>query len=157
MSTLAKTLSPLPHIDEMPGDRGSRRHGWRDEVGAALESLTALEITVRGRSAALFRRELVGVHRKTHRAARFAPFEAGLDEDLVEAFGFRLLLHNARARHDHRIDVTLDGLAFGDLGRGAQILDAAVGARTDEDAVELDVGDLRARLQAHVSQRTVLR
>jgi hypothetical protein len=30
--------------------------------------------------------ELVGIHRKAHGATRAAPFEAGLGEDLVEAF-----------------------------------------------------------------------
>src|SRR6266446_10706978 len=108
-------LPPLPDIDKMPGDRGCRRHCRRDQMGAALESLAALEIAIRGRGAALFGFQLVGVHRKAHRAARLAPFEAGLDEDLVEAFGFGLLLHDARARYDHRIDVGIDGLALGDL------------------------------------------
>jgi hypothetical protein len=39
---------PLPHIDEMAGDRRRRRHGGRDEVRAALEALPSLEIAVRG-------------------------------------------------------------------------------------------------------------
>src|SRR5216684_8682335 len=81
---------PLPDIDKMPGDGRRRRHRRRHQMGAALESLTALEIAVRGGGAALFRRQLVGVHRQTHRAARLAPFEACLYEDLVEAFGFGL-------------------------------------------------------------------
>src|SRR5215510_9873362 len=83
-----KTLSPLPHVDEMPGDRRGGRHRRRDEVGAALEALAALEIAVRGGSAALLRLQLVRVHGKAHRAARLAPFEASCNEDLVEAFGF---------------------------------------------------------------------
>src|ERR1700721_4086241 len=83
-------LLPLPDVDKMPGDRGGRGHGRRDQMGTALETLPSLEIAVRGRGAAFFRRQLVGVHREAHRAARFAPCEAGLDEDLVEAFGFRL-------------------------------------------------------------------
>src|SRR6267143_653797 len=95
-------------LAKAPGNRRHRGHGWRHQMGAALKSLTALEIAVRGRSAALFRRQLVGVHRQTHRAARLAPLEAGLDEDLVEALGFRLFLHDARARHDHRIDMAVD-------------------------------------------------
>src|SRR5216684_5578336 len=48
-------LPPLPDIDKMPGDRRCRRHRRRHQMGAALESLTALEIAVRGRGAALFR------------------------------------------------------------------------------------------------------
>ncbi len=56
----------------MPGDRRGRRHRRRHQMGAALETLTALEIAVRGRGAALFRRQLVGVHGQAHRAARLA-------------------------------------------------------------------------------------
>ena len=94
----------------------------------------AFEIAVRGRGAALARLELVGVHREAHRAARLAPFEAGLDEDLVEPFLLGLVLHQARARHDQRVDAGRDLAALGDRGGGAQILDAAVGAGADEDA-----------------------
>src|SRR5262245_12066638 len=86
-------LFPLPHINKMPGDRRCRRHRGRHEMGAALVALAAFEVAVRGRGAALARCELVGIHRKAHGAARLAPFEAGLDEDLVEAFGLGLLLH----------------------------------------------------------------
>src|SRR5882757_6039044 len=98
-------LPPLPDIDKVPRDCRCRRHGRRYQMGAALKALAALEIAVRGRGAALFGVELVGIHRQTHRAARLAPVESGFDEDLVEAFGFRLFLHEPRARHDHRIDV----------------------------------------------------
>src|SRR5262245_22554061 len=42
---------PLPHVDEMPGDRGGGRHRRRDQMGAALVALAALEIAVRGRGA----------------------------------------------------------------------------------------------------------
>src|ERR1700754_4101637 len=90
-------LSPLPDVDKMSGNRRRRRHRRRNQMRAAFKSLAALEIAVRGRGAALFRGQLVGIHRKAHRAARFAPFESGLDEDLVEAFGFCLFLHDARA------------------------------------------------------------
>src|SRR5437763_14877842 len=102
-------------------------------MGAALKALAALKVAVRGRGAALFRRQFVGVHGKAHRAAWLAPFKAGLDKDLVEAFGFRLFLHDARARPDHRVDVAVDGLALGDLRRCAKSLDAAIGAGADED------------------------
>ena len=91
-------------------------------------ALTALEIAVRGRRAALARLQLVGVHAEAHRAAGLAPVEAGVDEDLVEPFRFRLLLHEAGAGDDHRADALMDLSALGDGGRGAQILDAAVGA-----------------------------
>ena len=104
---------------------------------AALEALTALEIAVRGRGAALAGLELVGVHGEAHRAAGLAPLEAGGEEDLVQPFGLGLLLHQARARHDHGVvELVGDLLAFDDLGDRAQILDAAIGAGADEDTVE---------------------
>ena len=90
-----RLLFPLPHVDEMAGNRRGGGHGRRYQVGAALVALAALEIAVRGRGAALARIELVGIHRKAHRAAGLAPFEAGFDEDLVEAFGFGLLFDQA--------------------------------------------------------------
>src|SRR5208283_5263587 len=52
-------LPPRPHIDEPARDRGRRRHGRRDEVSPAPIALAALEIAVRGRGAALSRREPV--------------------------------------------------------------------------------------------------
>src|SRR5665213_1979206 len=87
------SLFPLAHIDEMPRDRRSRRHGRRDQVCAAFVALPAFEVAVRGRGATLARLELVRVHGEAHRAARLAPVEAGGLENLVEAFGFRLFLH----------------------------------------------------------------
>src|SRR5579872_456947 len=81
-------LVPLPHVDEPSGNRGRRRHGWRHQVRAALVTLAAFEVAVRGRSAALARIELVWIHRKAHRAAGLAPLEAGFDEDFVEPLGF---------------------------------------------------------------------
>src|SRR5690242_4731685 len=84
---------PLSDVDEMSGNRGSCSHRRRNEMRAALIALAALEIAVRGRGAALAGRELVGIHRKTHRAARLAPFKTGLDEDLVETFRLGLGFH----------------------------------------------------------------
>src|SRR4051812_23167720 len=84
----AKMLPPVADVDKMPGDRRRRRHRRRDQMGAALKSLAAFKVAVRGGGAALFGRELVGIHRKAHRAARLAPFESGAHENLVEAFGF---------------------------------------------------------------------
>ena len=94
--------------------------------------------------------KLIGVHAEAHRAARLAPIEAGRLEDLVEPFGLGLLLHQARARHDHGADIGIHLLAVDDLRHLAQILDAAIGAGADEHAVERDVGDLLAALQAHI-------
>src|SRR4051812_26715945 len=126
-------------------------------MGAALVALTAFEVAVRGRGAALFRLELVRVHGEAHRAARLTPLEASLDEDLVEALGFRLLLHEAGARYDHGIDLGVDGLALDHARDFAQVLDAAVGARADEYLVERNVGDLRASRETDVFERALLR
>src|SRR5688572_15177508 len=104
------------------GDQG------RHEVSAPALALTALEVAVARRGAALARRELVGVHAEAHRAAGEAPFGAELLEDLVQALGLRLEADARGSGHDHdahrvRLAVTLD-----DRCEGAEILDAAVGA-----------------------------
>src|SRR5271154_4661036 len=52
-SPIFMPLPPLPHVDESPRDRGGGGHRGSDEVGAAAIALAALEIAVRGRSAAL--------------------------------------------------------------------------------------------------------
>ena len=150
-------LVPVADIHEPPGDRRRCRHRRRDEVGAALEALAALEVAVRGRGAALLRREPVGVHGEAHRAAGLAPVEARRDEDPVEPLGLGLHLHEAGARYDHGADRGRDLPALDDLRDLAQILDAPVGARADEHPVERDVGDLRPGLQAHVVERPALR
>src|SRR5262249_36880521 len=116
----------------------------RDQMGAALVALAALEIAVRGRGAALAGRELVGIHRQTHRAAGLAPFESGTDENLVETFRLRLRFDQAPARHDHGVNAGVDLFATYELGDLAQILDARIGAGADKDAIDGDVGDLLA-------------
>src|SRR5437016_7143625 len=97
-------------------------------------ALAALEIAVRGRGDALAVLGPVVVHRHAVGAARLAPFEAGFEKDAVEPFLFGLVLDEARARHHQRPYSRRHLAAFGDRRGGAQILDAAVGARTDEDA-----------------------
>src|SRR5690606_27521800 len=63
---------------------------------------------------------------------------------------------DTRARNDHRIDALVDLASLRNLGSGAQVFDATVGAGADEDAVNLDVRDLRAGSQAHVLERALL-
>jgi len=48
-------LPPIPHIDEVSGDRRRGGHRGRDQMRAALEALSAFEVAVRCRGAALFR------------------------------------------------------------------------------------------------------
>ena len=55
------------------------------------------------------------------------------------------------------LTLRVDVLALDDLRGGAQILDAAVGAGADEDAVERDVVDPRAGREAHIGERPPLR
>ncbi len=76
--------------------------------------------------------------------------EAGGLEDLVEAFALGLLLDLLRAGNDHGADGGGDVVAADDLGGGAEVFDAGVGAGAEEDGVELDVFDLRAGLEVHV-------
>ncbi|CEI77608.1 Flp pilus assembly protein TadG [Pseudomonas aeruginosa] len=95
----------------------------------------------------------VRVHRQAHGTARLAPFEAGLDEDPVQAFLLGLLLDQPGTRHHQRLlDGRGDLAAPGHFGGSAQVLDPRVGAGTDEYPVQLDVGDRLVRPQAHVLQ-----
>src|SRR5690606_29777219 len=94
---LEKSLLPLANVDEVAGNRCRCCHGRRHQMGAALEALTAFEVAVRGRRAALIRLKAVVVHGKAHGAARLAPVKAGLDEDLVETLGLGLCLNQTGA------------------------------------------------------------
>src|SRR3954449_11830065 len=129
--------APVADVDEVALDGGRRGHLRADEVGAPAAALASLEVAVRGRGAALAGLEDVGVHAQAHRAARAAPVEARGAEDLVEALLLGLLLHLHRAGDDHRVDVARHLAPLDDLGGGAQVADARVRARADEDPVEL--------------------
>src|SRR5205085_1528278 len=82
-----------------------------------------------------------------------APLEARLEEDAIEAFLLRLMLHRAGARHHHGVDARRDLAALRDRGGGAQVLDAAVGAGADEDALHRHVREPGAGREAHVVER----
>src|SRR5687767_1776024 len=71
-------------------DRGGRSDGHGHQVGATTLALSPLEVSVRRRRASFSRRELVGIHAQTHRAASPAPLTTGLLEDDVESFLLRL-------------------------------------------------------------------
>src|SRR5690606_28194104 len=134
---IVTSLSDAPHVDEMTGDGRGSRHRRTDQVRASAGALPALEVAVRGRRTALARLEPVGIHCQAHRAARFAPFEAGVAEDPVEPLGLGLLLHQPRPGNDHhQLDVRRLVLAAHDRGRLAQVLDARIRARADEDLVD---------------------
>src|SRR2546421_1855007 len=89
-------LAPAANVDEVALDRRRRRHLGRDEVRAAAAALAALEVSVRGRRAALARSEDVRVHAETHRASGAAPLEPGRAEDLVQPLCLGLHLHLLR-------------------------------------------------------------
>src|SRR6266487_7056191 len=111
VSTLNLSISspPATHVDEVSRHRGRGGHFRAHKMGAAARALPSLEIAVRGRGAALARLQAIGVHAQAHRAPRFAPLEAGVLEDAVEALGFRLSLHQPRARYDQgELDVRGD-------------------------------------------------
>src|SRR3954470_2524428 len=101
-------------------------------------TLPAAEIAVGGIRAAFSRSDQITVDADAHRAAGFAPFEPGVEEDAIEPLLFRLTLDQRRAggnkaRH-------LAGPTSEDDGRSTQILDAGVGAGADEHTIDRDVG-----------------
>src|ERR1700741_2705112 len=116
-------LLVVAHVGQraLDGGGGSQRRAY--QVSSSTAALPALEVAVRGRGAALAGFEPVGVHGETHRAALDAPFEARLDEDLVETFLLGLGRPQARARLDHGRLVLRDRAAARELGGGAQVLD----------------------------------
>src|SRR5437899_13052242 len=65
-------------------------------------ALPAFEVAVRRGRHALTRARGLAVHPDAHRTPRLAPLEAGLTEDLVQAFGLGGSLDEARAGNDPR-------------------------------------------------------
>src|SRR5207247_6573768 len=118
---------------------------------AGTLALAPLEVAVRRRRHPLALARGLAVHPDAHRAARLAPLEAGLEKDLVEPLLLGGALDEPRARHHPRRHDRAP--ALGDARRGAQVVEAAVGARADEHAVHRDLGERRAWAEAHVRQR----
>src|SRR5688572_31438306 len=104
---------------------------------AAAGPLAPAEIAVRSRCAALAGFELVAVDRGAERTSGIAPLESRVAQDAIEAFALGLRLNEARAGNDPRRHFGFS--EPGDFGRGADVLDAGVGARPDEDAIDRDV------------------
>src|SRR3978361_1639111 len=109
---------------------------------AAL-ALAAFEVAVRRCRAALPRCELVGVHAPTHRAAGLTPLSARGSEDLAQAFTFGLRTDPHRPWYDQHPHAVGHFSAMQDLGHRTQILDAAVGARSDEHRVDRNLAHRR--------------
>src|SRR5690625_3717550 len=129
------------------GERATHRRGGghqrRHQVGTATPALTPLEVAVGGGGAAFPGLELVRVRPQAHRATGLAPLGTGLFEDLPQAFLVGLLLDPHGTGHDEHAHTVGDLVALDDLRRGPQVLDPAVGARAQEDGVDLDRSEER--------------
>ncbi len=137
----------------MAADRRRRDHRGRHQVRARARPLAAAEVAVGGGGAALARRHQVAVDADAHRAAGLAPFEAGVAEDAVETLLLGLALDERGAgRNETR---HFAGAARQHGGGGTQVLDAGIGAGSDEHAVDCDIGELRACRYPHIVERLV--
>src|SRR6266508_5546681 len=118
---------------------------------AGALALAPFEVAVGGRGDALVLARRVTVHPDAHGAAGLAPLEAGRGEDLVEPFRLGGALDEPGAWDDPGPH---DGAApLGDGRRRSEVLDAAVRAGADEDAVHHDVGERHAGPETHVVER----
>ncbi|KAJ6444371.1 3-isopropylmalate dehydratase [Purpureocillium lavendulum] len=144
-------VGQLADVGKLANNAGGGGHDRGHEMRATLGTLAALEVAVRRTGAALLGRQDVGVHAQAHAAAGLSPFEASIKEDLVESLFLGLGLDQARAGDDHgALDVRRDPTALDDVGGGAQVLNARVGAGADEDLVDGNVLHGSASSQAHV-------
>src|SRR3954453_23348403 len=116
---------------------------------ASSATLATLEVAVAGAGRPFTLRQLVGVHGQAHAAPRLAPIGAGGAEHIVQSLRLGLLLPRMATRYDHH-SWNGDGTPAHDRGRGAQVLDPAVGPATDEHRVDRYVAHSRAGLQPHV-------
>ena len=123
-------------------------------MSAAAASLASFKVAVAGACCALALSKFVGVHCQAHGATRFAPIEASLDKDFVETFGLCLFFNHVAAGHNH-CSFHRDGAAFDDVCGCAQIFDAAVGARANENCVDTNVANGGASNKTHVRERAV--
>src|SRR5579872_6187505 len=76
---------PGADVDEVPRDRGGRRHGRTHEVRAAARPLPPLEVAVGGRRTPLAGAENIGIHAEAHRAPGLPPLKARTREESVES------------------------------------------------------------------------
>src|SRR5205085_665998 len=98
--TAASRDEPQPKFSAATTIFASRYGCWfRMNSGFSLPSL---EVAVRRRRHALALAREIAVHADAHRASRLAPLETGVEKHAVQAFCFRRLLHQARARNDPR-------------------------------------------------------
>lgn len=139
------------NIGQLTDNGSSRSHGRGHQMCPAVGTLTALKVAVGGTSASLTGRQDIGVHTQAHGATGLSPLEASIDEDLVEALGLSLTLDQTGTRNNHgTLDVGRNLLALDNVGGRAQVLNTGVGARTDEDLVNLNVLHAGTSLETHV-------
>src|SRR5713226_3851693 len=127
---------PVANIDEVAGD--SRRGGHRraNQVGPAALALPTLKVAVRRARAAFAGLQDVGVHAQAHAAASLTPFEASVGEHAVEALLLGGHFDLVRTRNDHGSNSRVNTLAADHVGSGAQVFEAGVGARANENPIE---------------------
>jgi hypothetical protein len=109
-------------------------------MSPAASPLAPFEISIAGRRTALSWPKHVGIHRETHTAAGFPPFEARVYKQAVEPFLFSLLFYKTGAGNDHRMNGLCNMLALGQAGCKSEVFDAGIGAGSDEYRIDLDIG-----------------
>src|SRR5436190_16233680 len=75
------------HVGDAPGHRGGGDHGGTHDMGERAAALTAFEIAVGGRRAALAGSDKLAVGPVAHGAAGVPPFQAGIAKNPVEPLG----------------------------------------------------------------------
>src|SRR5687767_15490983 len=100
MAVGSSPVFPVADVREVTLDCGRGCHRRAHQVRAPAASLPAFEVAIARRGAALAFAEDVVVHAEAHRAARLAPFEAGLGKHAIEAFALRLRLDLLRSGND---------------------------------------------------------
>ena len=111
---------------------------------------TKLRLVVETRPFA--RRDDVAVGAEAHGAAWLAPFEAGVEKLPMQALALRCALNRYGAGHDPGAHACGDLVAGQRRCRLAQIRQASVRARADEDPVDRRALNRIARPQPHITQ-----
>src|SRR6185437_4143739 len=124
-------------------------------MSPSAAALAAFKVAIARGGAALAGGKYVGIHAQAHRAAGLTPIETCFLEDLVETFVLSLGFHLLRAGHHHGIHVRRNFAAGGNTRRRAKIFDPAVGAGSDEDAIDGNISQRRSRLESHILERTL--
>src|SRR5699024_12323527 len=111
---------------------------WGDQVSASTRALAAFEVTVRGRCRALPWFEQVRVHAQAHGTTRGAPLSTELEEDLIQAFIFRLLFHNLEVWHHDHAGVRINLTTFHDLNCSSQFHVARIVSLAIKESLHLN-------------------